>query len=125
MRAGLARSQGRGGRPQSCEYRGGAQLAARAHVDVRFLAGDLLGLKLTPESFDAVIGIYALHHVDIAAFAPALAALLTQDGRAAFVETMAANPLLRLARRHLVGHLGIPRLGSPDEHPFTDDSTWR
>ncbi len=97
------------------------ELAARAHVDVRFLAGDLLGLKLTPESFDAVIGIYALHHVDIAAFAPALAALLTQDGRAAFVETMAANPLLRLARRHLVGHLGIPRLGSPDEHPLTDD----
>ncbi len=97
------------------------ELASRAQVDVRFLAGDLVELELAPESFDAVIGIYALHHVDISAYVPALAASLTRDGRAAFVETMAANPLLRLARRHLVGHLGVPRLGSPDEHPLTDD----
>jgi SAM-dependent methyltransferase len=97
------------------------ELASRAQVDVRFLAGDLLELELAPGCCDAIIGIYALHHVDISAYAPALAALLTQDGRAAFLETMAANPLLRFARRHLVGHLGIPRLGSPDEHPLTDD----
>ena len=32
---------------------------------------------------------------------------------------MDSNPLLRLARRHLVGRFGIRRLGTLDEHPLT------
>jgi hypothetical protein len=34
---------------------------------------------------------------------------------------MDSNPVLRLARRHLVGRFGIPRYGTLDEHPLTED----
>jgi hypothetical protein len=47
--------------------------------------------------------------------------LLEEDGTAVFLETMATNPLLALARRHLVGRFGIQRLGTADEHPLTYD----
>lgn len=69
--------------------------------------------------FDRIAGRFALHHVDPGAVAPALGACLAEDGRSAFLETMATNPALRLARNHLVGHFGIPRLGTLDESPLT------
>jgi len=68
--------------------------------------------------FDAVVGRYALHHTDVATTGEALAQHLRLGGRAAFLETFATNPLLRLARRHLVGRAGIPRLGTLDERPL-------
>lgn len=71
--------------------------------------------------FDAVVGRYALHHTDVAATGAALAQHLRPGGRAAFLETFATNPLLRLARRHLVGRAGIPRLGTLDERPLGPD----
>lgn len=90
---------------------------------------DLVGveaqLELTPlESigdlgpFDCAVGRYALHHMDVGSLAPVLAGLVRPGGKAAFVETFASNPLLRLSRRHLVGRLGIPRYGTLDEHPL-------
>lgn len=71
--------------------------------------------------FDAIVGRYALHHTDVAQTATALATHLRPGGRAAFVETFATNPLLRLARRHLIGRAGIPRFGTLDEHPLGQD----
>ena len=68
--------------------------------------------------FDAVVGRYALHHTDIPALAPALAALIKPGGMGAFVETFATNPVLRLARSSLVGRLGIPKYGTEDERPL-------
>jgi SAM-dependent methyltransferase len=68
--------------------------------------------------FDAVVGRYALHHTDVAATGLALAQHLRPGGKAAFVETFATNPLLRLARRHLIGRAGIPRFGTLDERPL-------
>lgn len=73
----------------------------------------------TDVRFDAIIGRFALHHVDVAETAPRLAGLLAPGGTSAFVETMAANPILRIARNRLIGHYGIPRYGSLDEHPLT------
>jgi hypothetical protein len=32
---------------------------------------------------------------------------------------MDSNPILRIARRHLVGRFGVPRYGTLDEHPLT------
>jgi 2-polyprenyl-3-methyl-5-hydroxy-6-metoxy-1,4-benzoquinol methylase len=89
-----------------------------AGVEARFVGGSIesqgdLG------SFDRVIGRFALHHVNVAASGPLLAAHLRPDGTAAFLETMDTNPLLRWARRHLVGRFGIPRFGTLDEHPLT------
>lgn len=68
--------------------------------------------------FDGIVGRYALHHTDVAATGLALAQHLRPDGKAAFVETFATNPVLRLARGHLVGRAGIPRLGTLDERPL-------
>ncbi|MGI9119196.1 MAG: class I SAM-dependent methyltransferase [Acidimicrobiales bacterium] len=71
--------------------------------------------------FDAVVGRYALHHTDVAATGAELAQHLRPGGKAAFVETFATNPLLRLGRRHLIGRAGIPRLGTLDERPLGPD----
>lgn len=69
--------------------------------------------------FDAIVGRYALHHTDVPQLALVLAQRLRAGGRAAFLETFASNPLMRLSRRFLVGRLGIQRLGTLDEHPLT------
>jgi SAM-dependent methyltransferase len=74
---------------------------------------------LSGRVFDRIAGRYVLHHLDLATAAPELARLLGPDGRAAFVETMATNPLLRLARRRLVGRFGFARHGTVDEQPLT------
>jgi SAM-dependent methyltransferase len=71
--------------------------------------------------FDGLVGRFALHHLDLATYAPALASVLRPGGTAAFVETMATNPLLRFSRRNLVGRPGIRRLGTLDEHPLTTE----
>jgi len=69
-------------------------------------------------TFDAIVGRYALHHTDVAELAPVLASRLRPGGTAAFVETFASNPVLRLCRRWLVGRAGIPRFGTLDERPL-------
>lgn len=74
--------------------------------------------ELACSGYDRVAGRYALHHLDVAQVAPALARLLRPGGTAAFLETVDSNPLLRFARRHLAGRLGIPRLGTADERPL-------
>lgn len=90
---------------------------------------DELGLKATFTNttleeadflgqFDAIVGRYALHHTALPQIAPLLAARLRPGGRAAFVETFGSNPVLSLARRNLIGKLGIPRLGTLDEKPL-------
>jgi SAM-dependent methyltransferase len=89
-----------------------------AGVEATFATGPLeaqpaLGI------FVRIVGRFALHHVDCAAVAPRLAAHTRPGGVGAFLETMDSNPLLRLARRRLVGRLGIPRFGTLDEHPLT------
>jgi ubiquinone/menaquinone biosynthesis C-methylase UbiE len=68
--------------------------------------------------FDAIVGRYALHHTDVPATAIRLAEILRNGGKAAFVETFNTNPILRLCRSHLIGRVGIPRLGTLDEHPL-------
>lgn len=72
-------------------------------------------------SFDAAVGRFALHHVDVSAVAPEIAKTLKAGAPSAFLETMASNPVLRLARQNLIGRFGIPRYGTEDEHPLTSD----
>lgn len=95
-----------------------AELCRAAGADVTFATGPLESQPYLG-TFDRIVGRFALHHVDVAAVAPVLAALMRPDGVAAFLETMDSNPLLRLARRRLVGRVGIPRFGTLDEHPLT------
>lgn len=84
-----------------------------------FIAAPIETAPLDLAGFDAIVGRYALHHVDCASMGPLLASYLRPGGRAAFVETMATNPLLRFARKHVVGRLGVVRYGTLDEHPLT------
>jgi SAM-dependent methyltransferase len=74
---------------------------------------------LEPESFDAVVGKWVLHHADVRACALETRRLLRPGGRALFIENSALNPVLRFAREHVTGRFGIPRLGTVDEHPLT------
>ena len=96
-----------------------AELCRSVGADASFVAGQIESQSRLG-TFDRIAGRFALHHVDVAAVAPLLAARLRPDGIAAFVETMDRNPVLRLARRHLVGRFGIPRFGTLDEHPLRD-----
>jgi SAM-dependent methyltransferase len=94
------------------------RLAERAGLSIDFLAGELTPTTFAPGSFDAVVGHYALHHVDLRVIAPILGDVLVQGGRGAFVETMALNPLLNLSRRMLAGRSVIASYGSDDERPL-------
>ncbi|MCB1933369.1 MAG: class I SAM-dependent methyltransferase [Candidatus Accumulibacter sp.] len=69
-------------------------------------------------SFDRAFGACVLHHVDIPRAVKELGRVLAPGGSAVFVENSARNPLLMLARRRLVGRLGIPRYGDDHEHPL-------
>jgi SAM-dependent methyltransferase len=94
-------------------------LFANLGLQGTFVCGDLSQMGDTLPVFDALFGQYALHHVDLTAFAPALAARLAAGGMGAFVETMDTNPLLMFARHRLLGRFGIPRFGSDDERPVS------
>lgn len=94
------------------------EVAARLKLSARFVVADLEQHHLPDDGYDGVVGRYALHHLDVGQVAPSLARAVKHGGVAAFVETMAANPILRLARKHLVGHLGVRRIGTLDEHPL-------
>jgi 2-polyprenyl-3-methyl-5-hydroxy-6-metoxy-1,4-benzoquinol methylase len=90
-------------------------------LGVTVVTGEVGAATLTGAPFDRIAGRYALHHLDCAAVAPLLARSLAPGGTAAFLETMAANPLLRLARRHLAGRGPVRTYATPDEHPLTKE----
>jgi SAM-dependent methyltransferase len=93
------------------------EVVAHLGLQARFVAGDVES-ALGGETFDAVVGRWALHHVDTAAVGRALSAHLAPGGRGAFHETFGLNPLLRVARRRLMWLPGLTRFGSVDEHPL-------
>jgi SAM-dependent methyltransferase len=83
------------------------------------LVADMHRLPFADRSFDAAFGSMVLHHsADPAALGRELARVLRPGAPAVFHENSAANPLLMLARRRLVGRLGIRRTSSPGEHPL-------
>ena len=95
-----------------------SELAARAGLSIEFIAGELTAQTFAPESFDLIVGRYALHHVDLTMLAPILSDVLAAGGRGAFLETMGLNPVLNLARRRMVGRAGVASYGSDDERPL-------
>jgi SAM-dependent methyltransferase len=96
------------------------ELAAALELKVEFRKAEVDAPPFgVDESFDAIVGRFALHHLDLNRYLPLLANGLRPGGRAVFVETMATNPVLRFARRYIVGRFGVDRLGTRDEHPLT------
>jgi SAM-dependent methyltransferase len=96
----------------------GRQLAERVGLAIEFVAGELTPTAFPSHSFDAVVGRYALHHVDLRAIAPIIGDVLVPGGRAGFTETMGLNPVLNFARRRLAGRAGVASYGSDDERPL-------
>jgi SAM-dependent methyltransferase len=99
----------------------------RPDASVELVAAPLEESGLDPGSFDLIVGKWILHHVDIRQGADAVDRLLKPGGRGVFFENHAGNPALRFARRNLAGRFGIPRFGTPDEHPLeeADYEYWR
>jgi SAM-dependent methyltransferase len=69
--------------------------------------------------FDVVLGRFILHHLDLERAAREISRLLAPGGRAVFLENSGRNPLLMVARDHVAGRFGIPRLGTDDEKPLS------
>ncbi len=89
-----------------------------------FIAAPVEATGLPSQAFDVIVGRWILHHIDLDPAAAELARLLAPGGRAVFLENSGANPILNVARNHLIGRCGIPRLGTEDERPLVADD-WR
>ncbi len=94
------------------------ELVERLGLTVDFIAGELTPDTFPAQSFDAVVGRYALHHVDLRVIAPIFNEILVPGGTGAFMETMGLNPLLNFSRRRLAGRAGVASYGSEDERPI-------
>jgi len=92
--------------------------------EARYVAAPIELTGLPAQSFDAIVGRWILHHLDLRAAAAEMARLLSPGGRMVFMENSGANPLLNLARDHVAGHFGVPRFGTADERPLIADD-WR
>jgi ubiquinone/menaquinone biosynthesis C-methylase UbiE len=77
-------------------------------------------LPYEDESFDIVVGLFILHHLaDLEQGIKQIFRVLRPGGKAVFYETSGSNPILMFWRGRLTGRLGIPKLGTKDEHPLT------
>jgi SAM-dependent methyltransferase len=94
------------------------ELAAETGNVIELIAGELRPGTFAPASFDAVVGRYALHHVELRMIAPILNEVLVPGGRGSFLETMGLNPLLNIARARIAGRAGVASYGSDDERPL-------
>ncbi len=84
-----------------------------------FLAAPVEETGFPDARFDVIVGRFILHHLDVGVAATEIARILRPGGRAIFAENSGRNRLLMLARRHIAGRLGVPRLGTEDEHPLS------
>jgi ubiquinone/menaquinone biosynthesis C-methylase UbiE len=75
-------------------------------------------LDFADQTFDAVVGAFVLHHLDLPKTAKEIYRVLKPNGVGAFIETSARNPFLMAARTLAVGKFGIPKFGSADERPL-------
>jgi SAM-dependent methyltransferase len=92
-------------------------LAEHLGLTIEFVIGELTPTTFPPHSFDAIVGRYALHHVDLRVIAPIFNEILVPGGSGVFLETMGLNPLLNFSRR-LAGRWGVASYGSDDERPI-------
>jgi len=79
---------------------------------IEFKVMNAEALDLKDDSFDAVIGLGVIHHLEIAAAMREVARVLKPSGHAVFVEPLGHNPAINLFRRR------TPEQRSADEHPI-------
>lgn len=86
-------------------------------IEFRLAPAEATGLA--DASCDAACGLFVLHHTDLAASSREIGRVLKPGGPAAFVETLAFNPVLSAARALLTGRFGIEKASSDDEAPIS------
>lgn len=92
------------------------QSGVAEQVGIHNMACEALGFP--DDRFDRVVGMFVLHHLDLAKGLGEIYRVLRPGGVAVFVETWGANKLLMSARRLLTGRFGIEKAGSADEQPL-------
>jgi SAM-dependent methyltransferase len=85
---------------------------------IRFHCRPAEALGFEEARFDAVCGVFVLHHLDLSAAAPELHRVMRRGGTGAFIETSARSLVLRTARHLLPGRFGIEKASSDDEAPL-------
>ena len=80
-----------------------------------FLVADAEHLPFTDASFDVVAGSGILHHLDLPVAYAEVARVLTDNGRAVFIEPLGHNPLINWYRER------TPELRTRDEHPLREE----
>lgn len=99
------------------------QRLASANNVAEHIRAEVAGLENLPfgdDIFDCVLGTRILHHVDVSTAGRHLARVLKPGGNAVFWECTEKNPILRFARKRLRRLLPLPKYGTPDEHPLTE-----
>ncbi len=91
----------------------------RPQAEADFRAAPAEDTGLPDDAFDAVVGQWALHHLDLPAAAVEMRRILKPGGRGSFMETSALNPALNLGRS-ILGRFGTSRIGTDDEHPLAE-----
>jgi glycosyltransferase involved in cell wall biosynthesis/2-polyprenyl-3-methyl-5-hydroxy-6-metoxy-1,4-benzoquinol methylase len=90
-------------------------------ADFTVAAGE--SLPYDDESFDIVVGIAVLHHLEVGQGSRELHRVLKPGGSALFVEPMGMNPLLNFARDHLPYRHKTPR-GADEPLTYDDITAW-
>src|SRR4051794_14579685 len=105
--------------PASLDFaRHRAELSGVAdRIDFRLAPAEETGLP--DVSCDAACGLFVLHHTDLDASSREIGRVLKPGAPAAFVETLAFNPILSAARAVLTGRFGIEKASSDDEAPIS------
>jgi ubiquinone/menaquinone biosynthesis C-methylase UbiE len=78
-----------------------------------FMVSDAHATGFPDDSFDLVVGVAILHHLDLQEAFREIRRVLRPGGRGVFIEPLQHNPLLRLGRKL------TPGARTPDEHPLT------
>lgn len=77
---------------------------------IEFYAMDAERLNFDNDSFDVIVGLGALHHLDLRSAFPELARVLKPDGFGVFSDPLAYNPIINLYRQC------TPEARTHDEH---------
>jgi SAM-dependent methyltransferase len=90
-------------------------------ADFAVAAGE--SLPYEDESFDVVVGIAVLHHLEVGQGGRELHRVLKPGGKALFVEPMGMNPVLNFVRDHVPYRSKTPR-GADEPLTYHDIAAW-
>lgn len=86
--------------------------AAQKGLNIEYHAMNAEQTDFSDDSFDLVVGMGIIHHLDLHTCYKELGRILKPNGSAIFMEPLGHNPLVNLYR------LATPKLRTEDEHPL-------